>query len=35
MDYGAIRNVVWGVCEMWCDVECCNFRHGAIEMQNV
>ena len=20
---------------MWCDVECCNFRHGVIEMQNV
>ena len=30
--YGAIR-------EMWCDMECCNFRHGAmwnaIEMRNV
>ena len=22
-------------CEMWCDVKCCNFRHGATEMQNV
>ena len=26
-------------CEMWCNVECCNFRHGAmwnvIEMRNV
>ena len=26
-------------CEMWCDVECCNFRHGVMwnvtEMQNV
>ena len=17
-------------CEMWCDVECCNFRHGVM-----
>ena len=27
-------------CELWCGVECCNFRHGATwpnatEMQNV
>ena len=34
------RDVVEIWCELWCDVkcgavECCNFRHGAIEMQNV
>ena len=22
-------------CEMWCNVKCCRFRDGAIEMQNV
>ena len=41
---GVMRNGVprcGGVtrCELWCDMECCNFRHGAmrnaIEMQNV
>ena len=35
VNYGAMWNVVWCVCEMGCNVECCNFRHGVIEMQNV
>ena len=35
VNYGAMWNVVWCVGEMWCDVECCNFRHGATEMQNM
>ena len=33
VNYGAMWNVVWCQC-MW-NVECCNFRHGVIEMQNV
>ena len=39
---GVLRLVWWSDlvwimvrCEMWCDVKCCNFRHGATEMQNV
>ena len=30
VNYGAMWNVVWCVCEMWCDVECCIFRPGVM-----
>ena len=30
VNYGVMWTVVSCVCKMWCDMECCNFRHSVM-----